>query len=1040
MALNAPIITFPTTAEGFSTNLDTVTLAGTTDLGTVSILVNGSSGGVTFASGGTTWSFFTELVEGENLFQVRALDDSSNLTTSDDLLITKTEEVDASASPPTGIQVERFRDSVKISITENPEEDIVGYNFYGAEQPGGGDVGFTLLNNELITEPDRTEEVSVLLSETFVTDSQGVRTTTKVEQITQVRYFANTHDKNNQPLGTLPIAESNNYVVTAVAFDPILQQQVESPFSAEVSGKPLILDTEIRLLEKRERFDIKASLIDTIQQGAEEADAKPTSVVDNIFVSPDSLEFSRLYTILQFVHASHSILTLLEYDDLDDDGESDDVLTNTNKNALREALLIPEEDAQQVQELIDGAFDLLGTNTFTIRKTATNSIGKALFFFQNAPISIITIQNGSIIETNQDTATNTPAVRFEVPVGITISPEDAPQFFNSDRNRYEVSLDIVALETGETGNVDANTIVNVVSGIDGVFSVVNETATNFGTNKENNASLARRISLAFVSVDTGTEAGYLSTALAISGVQRARIEKAGDSLMLRDLDPLREIHIGGNVDVYIQGKRPREFQDVFSFKFAAVENEFAIIESTLFYKFRSTNTEVTADAPIFNVIAVRNVTKNANYDLSNLTISGDGNVIDLDESIGVNVSIGLASTDVIQISYSYRKTEPIILKNQPVDSISSIEGTDTGVLPAANFVLEKLQDPLKEGNSTIAEDQVRIIFANNIPEGNFVVVTDEEHQLIAEQETALELVGPELDTIVVQNTEKTITYVKNSDYVITDGANTASTTIRRISSGTIPDLATVLVSYTAGENFTISYSVNGLLQEVQEDIDEQKHLTADVIVKNAVETRINMDLAIVLAFGADQTTIDRKIRTNISNLFASAGLGESIPRSKIVDVIHDVVGVSKVTFPIPKVVRADSSLIVKEAINNDTVTDALETIVKSYITSSLSHPTLETGGQAGDFSMLYEDDISMTLVATENEVAQGEGRFFIRSDSRVVFSTRKSDSYLNHAYTITYNVYSEEGSQDIDVTSIEYLVLGELNITFDKASASFGGF
>ena len=36
MALNAPVILEPTSSEGFSTNLDSLTLAGTTDFGTSS--------------------------------------------------------------------------------------------------------------------------------------------------------------------------------------------------------------------------------------------------------------------------------------------------------------------------------------------------------------------------------------------------------------------------------------------------------------------------------------------------------------------------------------------------------------------------------------------------------------------------------------------------------------------------------------------------------------------------------------------------------------------------------------------------------------------------------------------------------------------------------------------------------------------------------------------------------------------------------------------------------------------------------------------
>ena len=71
-----PTITFPTNSPGYSTNLEQQTIRGTTDPTTESIIVNGSTDGVSYVSGDVSWTFVTLLEEGENIYSVRAVDNT----------------------------------------------------------------------------------------------------------------------------------------------------------------------------------------------------------------------------------------------------------------------------------------------------------------------------------------------------------------------------------------------------------------------------------------------------------------------------------------------------------------------------------------------------------------------------------------------------------------------------------------------------------------------------------------------------------------------------------------------------------------------------------------------------------------------------------------------------------------------------------------------------------------------------------------------------------------------------------------------------
>jgi len=1026
-----PRITFPTDKPGYSTNIKNQVISGTADPTTNIILVNNSSEGVSFNKQNLTWSINPELSDGENIFSVVAIDNFEGRSSAARLTVTLTTEefLDLKIKPPTGITLDRARDSITISIIENSEPEVIGYNFYGSEEPGGGENGFILLNRTLIKDVSFFKENNVVINQTTETNG-SLKSTFIVEEIQKNNYYSYTHNRLTQPLGNKPISELNHYVVTAVGFDPINLQQVESPFSAELGAIPIILDTSIRDLPSRTTSDIQQSLIEQILSVNPDIDVKPGTLTRDIHINPPSDEFERIYTVIDFLHRSQSFLTLLSFDDPNQDRISDPVLEADNKIRLKEALLIPDDRAEEVQSLIDDAFDKLSGNVNVTRKPAQFSIGQALFFTRSNPTRDYTINAGGIIETVSDSGDPSTTVQFRVLNDVTLSLSDLDNFFNPSTNRFELTVDIQAVDEGISGNVDADKIKVVVSGIDTIFGVTNPNPTEFGQDEESNADLAERSLLAFVGVDAGTEGGYLATTLGTPNVSRARIISAGEELMMRDIDPLRLIHTFGMVDIYVYGSKQTTVTENFGFNYYTAKDEQAIIQSVNLFHFRVLNSNVSISKPIFDVIEVRNISRAASYDINNFNIVNDGQVIDLDETLEGNVAIGLSPNDIISVTYRYRDSDPYIFTRQPVESIVSAEGEISGNLTSQNYTLVKTEDTLEFGNSTSSKDKMILNFANNIPSGGTIEINDEPILLFAENENSLSRFGIDLDTIAVSDNINETFYVRDIDYVIIPGNQNTFTKIKRTPNSSIPSGATVFVDYVAGENITVRYNVNSLLNDVQTRINKMKHLTADVVVKGAIKTLIDIDMKVVIEEGSDQNSVDRKIRTAVAKLFTSKQIGESIYQSDVINVVENITGVSHVVIPFTKMVKSNNSYVIREKytgnfqLNQSINVDAYKSIGR------LSWETLENGGNPNLFRGVFENDIPLNLVSSASEVAEESGRAYIDSSGFLYIST-KLGPINNARISTTYIVHNATGSRDISFSEIEYGAVGTLTITFD---------
>lgn len=1049
MSIIAPIILLPT-PNNYTTDISTQTLSGTTDPNSVGIQVNGSTFGVSYTPGETIWAWAGTLSLGVNVLNIVAIEKTTNsLSPATTIQITLVQSGSfVTVSPPTGIQLKQFKSQIQVLNVKNPEAQTLGYNFYVSTQSGGINNTYAKMNSVLVTEYSFYDDQTKLLSNAV--DTVGnIRVTTTTEEVDRIYYYSYTFDQttyiNLVNAGSLPAVTFSQdtpffFVVTAVIYDPVLGQVSESAFSAELQGSPITITTGLQDLPARTQNDIILTFSQELLTSNAGIDTKPGTVLRDM-MDPISEEMARVYVIQDFLSNALGVSTLLDFDDPNHTGSSAPVSSTLNKQALKMALNLSNDG--DVQKLIDSQFDKLASNVNTIRLGATPAVGTVTFYLQTAPVRNMTVNQGAIISSLGNLDQGIPSQNYTVLETKTLDYTNKAQFFNTISNRYELIVNVQASTPGSAGNTDSYTITSISSGADSDFQVENPTPISFGQDVETNYELSTRIELALFA-DTGTAGGYAKTAISVPSVRNVQVIDAGDPLMIRDYDPIRNIHVGGKVDLYIQGRAVKQVSDQIAFSFESVGGQgtqtgelFNVVNAPAF-QFKSENPRVGPHTPIFDVSKVHNATKGKDYDLTNYQIIDNGDTIDLDETLATNISIGLASTDVVRVDYKFRSSDTFILQHQPVLGISSVVGQISGPLTSDNWDLVQLQDPLDEGGSTIAQDSIRIKFANNLPLTQFQTITDESHVLILDQNESLNFIGADPESIVIKNTTRTITYVQNTDYRVIPGTDTVATAVLLIESGSIQNGQEVLISYIAIENFIITYTTNSLLETVQLKVNTMKHACADAIVKQDIQNGVDMTFTVVSKISATDVTttsqvinlLDSQIRTALSNLVNQLGVGGSLTQSAVIKAVQSISDVNYMILPMSRMVKSDNSFIARDQVGKTQFQIFNEDVVKSYITvvPVLTYSTIAGGGSENAFRGVFENSLPLVLQSDPLDVSGGYGRAYIQADGKLVVSTKDGQLPDTKNYEVAYFVFGEKGSKDINAESIESLILGNVDI------------
>ncbi len=1073
------------------------------------------------------------LVPGLNTILIRAIDIVGGVSPTSTVSVTQVAAItETTAQIPTGIRVVRHMNSVDIlaaypssipavSGVTIPQPVFVGFNFYASANPGGAGTGYFNVNVSPVSTTTQYQQDTISTLSDTVTWTEPYSKNVRV-RVTDVDAFGNelavqldsvhaisgltgqftfastltnfnltnfvvfNFDRDGSSANTTNADQFTNvqptdplyFVVTSVYFDPVTNSQIETPYSQEVLGTPLTIDTAILDLPGRQQVDIITSYVTAVQAVNTQISLIPGSITRDVDIDPFASESERIWFVVDFVHRSQSFLTLLPIDNVSGSGVSDPVAGSAYKQALKAAIGFTSDSA--VQSLIDQQFDKLAGNQATTRLPGRPSIGQVVIYTYTAPATDLIIPAGTFVSSSGNTTTGVAGQTYIIGGSYTLPAANAQAFYNFSTQRYEIVANITAQQIGSAGNVPAE-MITIISGVSGV-GVINTNATVFGDDLETNADLAARAILAYSSVDTGTEGGYEKTTASQVGIIKSLVVKSGDPLMMRDYDPLRKKHIGGKVDVWIQGLLERQVSDTFAFTFDVAQGIECQIINVTTLTFEVLDSRVTPTTPIVELLnnpsqnlGVYNVTQGQAYDLTGATILSY-NEFQLSTSIPQPTTF---LDDVVTADYRFQVVNDFYFTLQPVISVLSVVGEVSGPLSATNnYQLYQTDDPLLNGDSTIAQNYLSIVQYNGVPTGATIPVNNETHVLIGFQADPLDSVGINTLTLVVYDVTRTITYQGPSsptpDYDVLAGTPTTPIQIVRTATSAIASGATVSVDYVHDENFVVTYNINDLLQQLQEVLNNQRHVTADVLAKQCIENSANIETTVQLETGATQSSADPNIRTATSIVLDTKTIGQGVAQSNVDSAINNTAGVAFNVLPMALMAYADTSQKLRELVDSAYVQIPSLSIGGNLVyilTASLDYPTVDTGGLPTQHHGVFQDDIILaqatSLLTVGNASGQGwiigsEGASItgysdnatltgqgIAADqlaaSRLTLTANHvlvslsgaatpPDNPANHVYTVSYIIYGDSGSHDITAAAVEYIILGQFTITYSTGS------
>jgi hypothetical protein len=973
------------------------------------------------------------------------------------VIVVAEDQIQASVLPVSSVKLKRFTDRIKILVPKlgvflNPNCEFAGCNFYLSLVAGGGVSGYVPMNTVLVTDTDAAETEETVISDTAVTavtDNLEIDTVKKTQFVNEFYTFTmdrsvltrliregkipNIYMSDGQTLSSDVIYY---FVATAVVFDSSFNETKESTYSAELEGAFVQYTTTYQTLPKRSRSDVLFTISRDLMQNNDVINVVPGSVVRDM-LDPIALQFENFYVIEDFIFATLSIDTLLLFDDQNGDGISDAVVNSSRKTALLHALGIT--DPVNLQLLIDQQFDKLASNYAMVRKGATKAVGSVLFYSNIRPTQDILIPDGATVTSVSDTESGTPSMSFSVRGSQIMDINNLDHYYNPTLKRYELEADIEAQITGSLSNVPAGSIT-ISRNLIPTIQVINNVPTRYGTDRETNHELANRIKLARISYDSGTEGGYADTAYDVPGILQARVEKAGDPLMMRDYDSATGKHIGGKVDVYIKGVSKVQYIDQIAFKYDyptdtygnKIGENFSVINAREFM-LKTVNQKVTDSSPIVSVSRVRNITRSKDYSLSNLSIINGGNTVLLEKNYQ-NIAIGMATLDVIEVSYLYRSSNRVVLANQPVESIVSVTSSQNVLVDTSKYALVKSEDVLQNGRSSISADSVKFFFNVNDAIPEFVQITDESHVMLLDTPARLVLKGVDQSSIVVAS--GSTVFINNVDYTISAGSESVYTYLNLTSTSKIRHGDVVLVSYKASENFNVTYIHNGLVQNAQVSINKMKHACADSIVKEAVQNFVDISFRVVKKTGIDSNLIKARLQTAVANYISGLKMGDTFTQGALISVVQSVEGVKEIKLPLIRMMKRNSSFIPLDDLGILTFEVYQKTSssgIASYRTVNpvLSYSTSNGGGDSNLFRGVYENNIVLTMADTAGDVAKNRGMSYIQADGRIIVSTTDGQAPQTKHYKASYYTYYPADVNpvgDLMTSTIEYLDVDSLSM------------
>ena len=1076
------------------------------------------------------------LLPGGNLLRVRAILPTGSITpeATATVQLFSGSDLGVVASVPVNIEVLRGNNYVTVRGESSSDTGFRGMNYYASLYSGGGVSGYIRVNVDLVTGGTNTQETTSFaeldVTPDILVDSEGnpvadpmyfrvtgqqedenntvlqedfnevfeipetarkLRIISTLSSVRDVTLYEFSHNRNGTTkstpstvqVGAFASASTETplyYVMTALYYDSTSNIEYESSYSIEVLGNPTSVTTSLGALPPVRRQDIVTQFIQAVFRSNPQIKVETGSILRDTVIDPFSSESERLRFVLDFFQRARTPTLLLQIDDPTGSGTSIPVSQSSYKQGLKSAFYL--SSATDVQSMIDAAFEAYASNFGLRRRPGYPSQGYVTFYTTRRPSQTLNIQLG--------TAVSGGSVQFTTTRPSSIPFDKLASYYDPVSGRYQVTVPVRSSTTGSSSNLGVGQVTSISTSLSGSLSVVNTSSMAGGGDQESNLALTVRVQNTLASVDSGTSQGYLQAAANVSGVIQVNVVSAGDDLMQRDLYE-DGTHRGGKVDVWVQGENIATVTDSFAFSFEIGHDiQFEILGSVSDYKFRALDENLTEENPILEMIddpdagyEFKNASTGEVFDLTGVSIF-TYNTIQLSTEV-TQPSVSL--TDVLLGSYRRRAGTNFTFPRQPVTSITSVEGTVSGALPEDSILLVHPDSPLDNGRSTLAGDYLKITpytddNGDPVPSGDPITIVEEEHVLVGQYPEYLDNLGANYLTLVVTDSTGTITYKGpndpsgDPDYTLDLGTQTQALSITRTDTGEIPSGATVLVTYEHDENFTVTYTVNLIVSLTQDSIDTKKHVTADVLVKDAIPIPLDIQATIVLIRGRESSTVDKALRTNLENFFSNLRLGDPVRQSDIIGILEKTDGVSYVVVPLSLLAPQEGCTIVAESLSTDTASES--TLVTSLSTNKASvyllengllYATTDGGGPEGSFKAVFQNDFPLSLLESSSNLSSlgvasgrtyilgGEGRSiqgisddetlyaqgYVTSSSigarrkeltanHVLVSLEVGQSPTSYQYVCTYVVGVDSGAKNVDPGKAQYITGGTLLFTYDE--------
>ena len=1014
--------------------------------------------------------------QGLNTFTVTGTksNDANATTTFLVNVITNTDSFTSAPNPPLNIKADRSQDAVIVNWVHT-DEKISSYNVYASITSGGAN-GYVRVNRipiDPITYGVKSEKVvsiidlesdikaidedpnnlkiqavqntttSLVGSQEIAEDVKRLRVATNISSIALETKVSFSHNRRTPDLNTTlsvggftSLSENQPlyYVVTAV--EVVDNLEIESAFSVEVGSSPIDIQLINSILPNVTNDQLTESMISSIYDADPTASVQGGSAIRDLFIDPVVSEISRTRVLLDFCYKATNFVTLNNIDDPTGLGESLDVANSSYKQLLQEALFMGTSN--QVQNLIDLCFDRLASNLGIKRRSGGSARGEVVFFTRTSPTFDLVVPIGQVITGGGE--------RFRTLQSGVITVEEAPSFYNPLTRRYELTIPIQALTVGLSGNLTKD---QITSGAPLGLSVTNTAPTFGGLSRETNQELTSRSMTYISSVDVGTRAGYERVARESAGVSGYEVIGADSPYMLRDNG------LGGKVDVWIRGETLSRVTDVYAPSYKSrLGSRFIPINSEGTYKFKAS--DATTENPLFKMIdrsgsfglkVITGPDAGEFFDLTDSSIE-EGQILVLDTTIP---QPAYRMTDIILGDYRTEVSNKIILSRQPVRSIDSVQKADGTIL---DFTFYKTEDSLLLGQSSKAQDYIII---NNDNSEKIIEVSGEQHTLNEFYPETLLNRAVDTSTIVVKNPNGVAWASPLSsstpDYLVE--VNGDVTTIKRTTTSNISSGLVVLVDYEYLENITVSYQTNLVVSNLQLEIDEQKHLGADVLVKEVSPVRVNVKGLVILEPGASPSSVDSLVRAAVDSRIREENMGGNLFSSDMIREIDAISGVSHVSIPLTELSLTSGDQILREKVSLTVPTEITQLTSSSYkvwLTDiDLNNVPASSGG---DSARVFLDQVEIPyLTAGQREISSnwndikgsivGLEKAYVNVDGvpvEIPNSTRKLMISLplgktpsDYDIEVNYTCGVGDGEVgDLKLNKFSYFTVGDLSFTYEE--------